>query len=228
VEDQVFPPSIDPKDIVDQIRLDLESFEIADSEEEISEIEKSSYALQNLINFDKARDAAASKEIPEYSQNSKVPKLKTYRPCTQHHEAKCVIEDKRIIQVPEFHAWIIKSTDGKRDHLVKLNPKETCTCAAVTTCYHILAVKMSIGMSILPKKEPVNLTLLTKKNRRKNDGKSGRKKHRAQDVEVVPASDSIFMESSAAVSTPSRPSAGINNAKTPKGKKKYTLTHYFL
>ena len=109
---------------MDNIKNDLAYF-AEEAPEEVSKIEKSSYALQNLINFEKAQDKSASKERPQSSQNPKVPaKPKSiYRPCTQHHQAKCVIEEDRISHVPKTTAFVVKSTDGKRKHLVELFPK---------------------------------------------------------------------------------------------------------
>ena len=188
---------------------------------DIPDIEKSSHALQNLINF----DSVTSQKMPDIEKKSQhileEKKIKPpYKPCSQHHEAICVIKENRITPVPEKNAFIVTSTDGKREHLTKVYPTEYCTCAAIKTCYHIIAAKMSLGIPPISKPEPVNLSMVSKRNRKANDRKSGRKKPRPDDVEVVPASDSIFMESSEPVTTPYRANSSLEKSKTSKGKKK--------
>ena len=192
--DVEFPAYINPDEIVDKIRHDL-------------------------INFDNPLFSIASNEISEIEEKSletsKISKLeKPYVPCTQQHQAMSVIEEKRITHVPKNNAFIIVGTDPQKIYLTKLFPKESCTCPATNTCYHILAARKSIGINILPAKKHVNLSLLMRKSRKRNDKKSGRKKPRPQDYDVVPASDSIVM-----TSTPSRPRSVLRKSNTIKGNK---------
>ena len=49
---------------------------------------------------------------------------------------------------------------------IKLYPKESCSCPSLATCYHILAVQMSIGVEELSEKRIYNLTQLRKNTRK--------------------------------------------------------------
>ena len=46
--------------------------------------------------------------------------------------------------------------------MVTLFPKETCKCPATGECYHLLAVRMSLGMTELKKELKYNFTQLRK------------------------------------------------------------------
>ena len=77
-------------------------------------------------------------------------------------------------------------------HAVCLFPKESCTCPPTSRCYHIMAVRMSIGLESVDSKRRINLSMLIMRHnkRSKADKKSGRKAPRAGDYDVVPAPDS--------------------------------------
>jgi len=47
-------------------------------------------------------------------------------------------------ELPQQGAFIVNGQKGK--YCVTLFPKETCQCESNSTCYHILAAKMSIGL----------------------------------------------------------------------------------
>ena len=55
-----------------------------------------------------------------------------------------------------------------------------------TTCYHKIAVKKSLGLEVETRRK-INLTELKRKRKPKGEGKSGRKRPRANDYEVIPA-----------------------------------------
>ena len=55
---------------------------------------------------------------------------------------------------------------------------KTCQCVSISTCYHILAAKMSIGLEAIQKNRVVNLRALSKNSKKKIDKKSGRKQPR--------------------------------------------------
>ena len=74
-------------------------------------------------------------------------------------------------------------------HAVTLFPRETCTCPSTTSCYHILAPKMSIGMNIEKILSRWNLTEFHRKARCRKEKKSGRKRPRPGDYDVAPALD---------------------------------------
>ena len=56
------------------------------------------------------------------------------------------------MHVPEMECFIVKCSNYAR-YAVKLFPKETCQCPSTSQCYHIVAAKISIGMSVAKKQE---------------------------------------------------------------------------
>lgn len=85
----------------------------------------------------------------------------------------------------------VKGT-GHEVRMVKLGPNPTCTCRPVRpNCYHIAAVKRSVGMWTSPTKKKINLTQL-RRNARPPKTKPGRKKQRrtdGYDVNAAPDAD---------------------------------------
>lgn len=69
-------------------------------------------------------------------------------------------------------------------HVVTLYPKVTCSCPSSTECYHILAVKLSIGMPVQDKVTRKTLTQLRRNTRKTADKKSGRKQPRKGDIDI--------------------------------------------
>ena len=53
---------------------------------------------------------------------------------------------------------------------------ETCTCPSTTTCYHILACRMSLGLAVEDKRSAVNLTRLRIYVQKHVEKKCGRKR----------------------------------------------------
>ena len=70
----------------------------------------------------------------------------TEHPPSQAALAREVINDHRIVQVPEMKTFIIKSSNNDAKYCVTLFPKEKCSCPSVTICYHILAARNAIGL----------------------------------------------------------------------------------
>ena len=100
---------------------------------------------------------------------------------SQHSLARYVIDNNLITHVPSQGAFIGQGRDGK--YCVTLFSKETCQCPSTTTCFHLLAAKMSIGQEPIEKRTVVNLRFLTKNSKKKIDKQSGRKQPRANDFE---------------------------------------------
>ena len=71
---------------------------------------------------------------------------------------------------------------------------ETCTCPSTTTCYHILACRLSLGLKVEDKRSAVNLTQLRRNARKRVEKKCGRRCPRPGDA--VPAPDSATATSS--------------------------------
>ena len=57
--------------------------------------------------------------------------------------------------------------------VVTLHPKETCSCPAGGTCYHIMAARLSIGMKEIPKSKEKDFSMLYKTAKGKSKQKSG-------------------------------------------------------
>lgn len=89
--------------------------------------------------------------------------------------------EKKFVSLAEAGCWIVKGTDGCTPYIVTLFPKETCSCPATKSCYHIMACKIMLGQKADDVVNP-NMTLLHQKNRRKCKEKpSGRKAPRKND-----------------------------------------------
>ena len=79
-------------------------------------------------------------------------------------------------------------------------------------CYHIMAAKLSIGVPIEDKKKRINMTQLVRNKRKRADKKSGKKKPRKLDYEVVPAPDSKLINNSTIMLSPDK--SEITNLET--------------
>ena len=73
---------------------------------------------------------------------------------SQQSLARFIEENNLITLVLQQGAFIINGQKGK--YCVTLFPKETCHCVSTSTCYHILAAKMSIGLETIQKNRVVN------------------------------------------------------------------------
>ncbi|KAK3108798.1 hypothetical protein FSP39_015983 [Pinctada imbricata] len=133
-----------------------------------------------------------------------------YKNMTQRTMAKFVVDNGNVTHVPDCNAFVVTGNKGQK-YCVTLNP-ETCQCPSASTCYHIIAVKMFVGLEIEDKKTEVSLRTLSKRSLKRSDKKSGRKKPRINDTDpvIIPAPDSIL-------NTPKQPHV---DSKTPKSKKK--------
>ncbi|CAC5424992.1 unnamed protein product [Mytilus coruscus] len=128
----------------------------------------------------------------------KIPKVVsiTDKNLSQKSLARLTVENDNVTFVQQQKAFMVKGTQGNI-YAVTLLPKETCQCPSTTQCYHILAAKMFLGDETDNKPRVVNLRLLSKRNLKRNDKKSGRKKPCANDydnTEVLPAPDSEIVE----------------------------------
>ena len=143
---------------------------------------------------------------------------------------RLTVEHGNMSFVQQQKAFMVTGTQGNV-YAVALLPKETCQCTSTTQCYHIVAAKMYIGDDIEKKPRVVNLRMLSKRNLKRKDKKSGRKKPRPNyydNAEVLPAPDSEEIEKldppNTPVSlTPKTPAKPVSSKKTPKSKKKLQL-----
>jgi hypothetical protein len=68
--------------------------------------------------------------------------------------ARYIVENNFISLVPSQGVFVVQGRSNK--YCVTIFPKETCQCPSTTTCHHILAAKMSIGLQPIEKKRVVN------------------------------------------------------------------------
>lgn len=101
-----------------------------------------------------------------------------------------MIEKGSINHNHKLGVFTVVGTTGN-PHAVKLFPTEKCTCASTFRCYHILAVRISIGLEDVKSKRKINLTQLRRNTRPRRANKSGRKAPQPQDYEITPAPDAI-------------------------------------
>ena len=104
---------------------------------------------------------------------------------TVAERAQFVIDQDYLTLNSKLGVFTIKGSNDPR--VVSLFPKETCSCPAVGNCYHIVAAKQAIGLSVVEHKKPINLTQLRKAARKRPEKTAGRKRPRPADVD--PAGD---------------------------------------
>ena len=111
--------------------------------------------------------------------------LNSFQPLANsiYSRAEDLIRSNKIIFNPQMHIFNVQGT--KEVRVVKLHPKESCSCPATGTCYHILGVKLSLGLKIsqLTTSER-NLAKFCKATRSRKEKKTGRKRPRPNDVHV--------------------------------------------
>ena len=108
---------------------------------------------------------------------------------SQTQRAKRVIEDNKISFDSKLHTFTVMGSTCP--HVVTLHPKETCSCPSTTECYHIMAAKMAIGKQEDVKRKTLSLAQLRKNSRPRNSKKSGRKRPRPGDCDIIPAPDAV-------------------------------------
>ena len=118
-----------------------------------------------------------------------------------------LIKNGSISHDPKMGTFTLLGSTGK-PHVVRVFPSEYCSCPSTTLCYHIIAVKLSLGIPVNNEHKKVNLTQLRWNTRGpKNQKKAGRKrprpgiiKHMHQsficiiligDYDISPAPDSL-------------------------------------
>lgn len=100
-----------------------------------------------------------------------------------YSRAKELIRKNQISFNPQMHIFNVQGT--KEVRVVKLHPKESCSCPATGTCYHILGVKLSLGLNVSESTTTErNLTRLRKATRSRKEKKTGRKRPRPNDVDI--------------------------------------------
>ena len=74
--------------------------------------------------------------------------------------ARDAVENIWVELIPHMSSFIVQSNNQKT-YSVQLFPKETCNCPSTTTCWHIIAAKLSVGNhNVLTTKRTLNLSQL--------------------------------------------------------------------
>ena len=126
-----------------------------------------------------SRNVATNCDEP-VEQQSTEPKKQHYSITAR---AKALVQNNRVSFNPQMHIFNVKGTSDVI-RVVALYPRETCSCPSTGVCYHILAVKMSLGIkeSTIPTKQ--NLAMLRKNTRSRKEKRCGRKPPRPNDVKI--------------------------------------------
>ena len=134
---------------------------------------------KDIVKSIKSMNLEYDDEPMEFSTNSTVVR------------ANMIVQSDGISMSARLKTFLVHS--GTKTYSVNLYPREFCSCMSGTTCHHVLAVKLGLGMevSIDPKSQKINLVTLRKATR-KGRQKPGRKRPRVGDldIEVIEAPDS--------------------------------------
>ena len=96
--------------------------------------------------------------------------------------AKELVERDQIVFSSRLGIFTVM--DSNNVHTVKLLPSSVCSCPVRKNCFHILGVKLSLGLNIEDEiNENKNLGVV-RKNVRKTKQKAGRKRPRPGDIEI--------------------------------------------
>ena len=105
--------------------------------------------------------------------------------------AKLILDGNNVSFDPKLHCFTVKGTSGL-PRIVTLFPKETCSCPSTGSCYHLLAVKMSVGLPLQPKPSKNSLSQLRKSFTKSKKERSGRKRPRINDIDAISQSKLLF------------------------------------
>ena len=149
----------------------------------------STYSPHEIVSRIKGKLAESMQpSLSDSNQSSASASKPPPKKLSQLERAREVIEQNRLSVDTKLHTFTVLGSE--RPHAVTLFPKESCSCPSTTTCYHILAARMSIGLTELQQPQhQMNLTQLRRNSRKRREKKSGRKHPRPGDCEIVPAPD---------------------------------------
>ena len=113
------------------------------------------------------------KEVLPEDQPSTTPSIQA--------RAQQLLATNQISFDPKLHVFNVKGTSGVT-RVVTMFPKQSCSCPSTSGCYHIQAVKLSLGIQS-EKPSTRNLTHLRSNTRSRRDKRSGRKRPRVKDLD---------------------------------------------
>lgn len=115
---------------------------------------------------------------------------------TQKALAKMCVENGHIGFSCQTSSFTVLSVDGKKVEAVRLFPQPaSCSCPSTGLCYHIMAVKMAVGLEDGNEQRRSYSLSVMRRRKRGKETKSGRKKARKHDYDytVNPAPDSLLV-----------------------------------
>ena len=71
---------------------------------------------------------------------------------SQNERAQQILKSNKISFDPKLHVFNVLGTANK-PYVVRLYPHEYCSCPSSGQCYHLIAVKMSIGEPLTEKRQ---------------------------------------------------------------------------
>jgi len=127
--------------------------------------------VHNILSSQQLSENGYSNPQAQDEQIDNIHEKRPFSHMSMYSQAAEILKNEDIVFNTKMQVFIVRGHGIQR--MVKLFPKETCSCPMVQGCYHILAAKMSLNM--ISKEEPkINLTRL-RKNARKPRIKYGRK-----------------------------------------------------
>jgi hypothetical protein len=112
--------------------------------------------------------------------------------------AIATVRQKRVYHVPEGDTFVVEGSKGDK-YTVEMFPQEKCLCPSLGTCYHIIAVRMTLNSDNIDEKRVYNLTQLLKNSCKCPNKKAGKKQPRPCDEDqlsvINPAPDSAKKQS---------------------------------
>ena len=100
-----------------------------------------------------------------------------------------IIENNQISHNQALGVFTVIGTTGNA-HAIRIFPKESCTCPSTSRCYHILAVRMSIGLEDVNSRRKINLTQLRRNTRPRREKRSA---PCPGDYDIQPAPDASIL-----------------------------------
>ena len=145
-----------------------------------------------MVNHIRTKDSmvatTANVVFPQMQPDMSQPEIfKAPSNFTQLERARIIVQSGKISFDPKLHIFNVLGS-GDRPCVVRLFPKVLCSCPSTGLCYHIVAVKISIGSEMkVSQIQKLNLTLFRKRCKSRKDKTSGRKRPREKDIDSNPS-----------------------------------------
>lgn len=102
---------------------------------------------------------------------------------TQNGLAYAALNDSCVKQVDKS-VWVVMEVDGVTPRIVTMSPKETCSCRALSTCFHIVACRTLAGVPSSGATK-VNLTELRRNDRKMSEKLQAGKGHKRMILRTI-------------------------------------------